>query len=47
MLHLIQAAQAIYGIGYSLGRTDHPQRHSQTDLTRGQEPPKEPPAHER
>jgi len=47
MLQLIQAAQAIYGIGYSLGRTEHSQRHSQTDLTRVQEPPKEPPAHER
>jgi hypothetical protein len=47
MLQLIQAAQAIYGIGYSLGRIEHSQRHSQTDLTRVQEPPKEPPAHER
>jgi len=47
MLHLIQAAEAIYGIGYSLGRTEHSQSRSQADLTRVQEPPKEPPAHER
>ena len=44
MSQLVQATQAIYGIGYGIRRTDPSERSVQPELLRVQEHPKDPPA---